>query len=95
MLERRILKLIHSLGYEIFKALVATRGEHQTIAPLASYAALNLDSSFARVYGQCRAHTLVDIHRCYEIWSTAAEAAKLQHGELPRRCFSVTRLRAW
>ena len=27
-------------------------------------------------------HTLVDIYRCYEIWSAVAEAAKLQQGDL-------------
>ena len=27
-------------------------------------------------------HALVDIYRCYEIWLTVAEAAKLQQGNL-------------
>jgi hypothetical protein len=27
-------------------------------------------------------HALVDIYRCYEIWLTVAEAAKLQQGDL-------------
>jgi O-methyltransferase len=82
MLKRWILSVIHSLGYEIFKAPVATRDEHQTIVPLASYAPWNLDPLFARFYDQCRTHTLVDIYRCYEIWSTVAEAAKLPQGDL-------------
>jgi O-methyltransferase len=81
MLKRWILGVIHRLGYEIFKAPAATEAEHEAITPLASYAPWSLDSSFAKVYGQCRAHTLVDIYRCYEIWSTVAEAAKLKQGD--------------
>lgn len=81
MLKRWILGMVHSLGYEIFKAPTATEGEHQTIAPFASYAPWNLDSEFVKVYDLCRLNTLVDIYRCYEIWSTAAEAAKLPQGD--------------
>ncbi len=82
MLKRWILSLIHSFGYEIFKVPAATKGEHQTILPLASYAPWNLDTAFAKIYDQCRTHTLVDIYRCYEIWSLVGEAAKLQQGDL-------------
>jgi len=82
MLKKFILGVIRRLGYEIFKAPTVTRNEHQTIVPLASYAPWNLDPLFAKVYDQCRANTLVDIYRCYEIWSTVAEAAKLQQGDL-------------
>lgn len=82
MLKQFILSAIRKFGYEIFKAPTTTRNEHQTITPLASYAPWNLDPLFAKVYDQCRMHTLVDIYRCYEIWSTVAEAAKLQQGDL-------------
>jgi O-methyltransferase len=82
MLKRWMLNLVRSFGYEIFRAPAATRDEHQTIVPLASYAPWNLDSAFAKAYDQCRGHTLVDIYRCYEIWSLVAEAAKLQQGDL-------------
>lgn len=82
MLKRWILSLIHASGYEIFKVPASTRDEHQTIVPLASYAPWNLDPAFCKVYDRCRTHTLVDIYRCYEIWSAVAEAAKLQQGDL-------------
>jgi O-methyltransferase len=82
MLKRWMLGLIRRSGYEIFKAPAATQGEHQTIAPLASYAPWNLDSAFAAIYAQCRANTLVDIYRCYELWSAVGEAAKLERGDL-------------
>jgi O-methyltransferase len=61
---------------------VATQGEHEAIIPLASYAPWNFEPAFANSYKQCRSHTLVDIYRCYEIWSMVAEAAKLPQGDL-------------
>jgi len=82
MLKHSILTLIRKFGYQIIKTPRATRNEHQTITPLASYAPWNLDPLFAKVYEQCRTHTLVDIYRCYEIWSTVGEAAKLEQGDL-------------
>lgn len=80
--KRLILSTIRRFGYEVFKAPVVTKNEHETITPLASYAPWNLDPLFVKVYDRCRAHTLVDIYRCYEIWSSVAEAAKLQQGDL-------------
>jgi O-methyltransferase len=82
MLKQLVLSAIHKSGYEVFKTPQATRNEHETILPLAAYAPWNLDPSFAKVYDQCRMNTLVDIYRCYEIWSAVAEAAKLPAGDL-------------
>lgn len=82
MLKKLTLGVIRRFGYEIFKAPKVTRNEHQTILPLASYAPWNLDPLFAKVHEQCRTNTLVDIYRCYEIWTAVAEAAKLQQGDL-------------
>jgi O-methyltransferase len=80
--KRLILSTIRRFGYEVFKAPTVTEREHETITPLASYAPWNLDPVFAKVYDQCRANTLVDIYRCFEIWSSVAEAAKLKEGDL-------------
>jgi O-methyltransferase len=82
MLKQVILEGIHILGYEIFKTPITTKDQHQTITPFASYSPWNLDSTFAEIYASCRAHTLVDIYRCYEIWSAVAETGKLQQGDL-------------
>ena len=82
MLKRWILKLVRGFGYEVFKAPAATKDEHTTIVPLASYAPWNLDPAFVKTYDHCRAQTLVDIYRCYEIWSMVGEAAKLERGDL-------------
>ncbi len=82
MLKELILSAIRKCGYEIFKAPKSTLNEHEAILPLAGYAPWNLDAAFAEVYSRCRANTLVDLYRCYEIWSATAEAAKLQRGDL-------------
>jgi O-methyltransferase len=81
-LKRWILGSIRHLGYEVFKAPKATKAEHQTIAPFASYAPWNMDRAFVTAYAQCRPYSLVDIYRCYEIWSLVAESAKLSEGDL-------------
>jgi O-methyltransferase len=82
MIKKALLSIVHKFGYEVFKSPVITRNEHETILPLAAYAPWNLDAEFTKVYEQCRANTLVDIYRCYEIWSLAAETAKLPQGDL-------------
>jgi O-methyltransferase len=82
MIKKLILDVIRSFGYEVFKTPAATKDEHQTLAPIASYAPWNTDAEFARIYEQCRKNTLVDIYRCYEIWSSVAESAKLSQGDL-------------
>jgi len=82
MLKKVILGAIRVCGYELFKTPTMSKREHQTIIPLASYAPWNLDSLFVKVYDQCRAHSLVDIYRCYEIWSLVGESAKLPEGDL-------------
>jgi O-methyltransferase len=82
MVKKFILGTIRKFGYEVFKAPASTRNEHETIVPLAGYAPWNLDVQFVKAYGLCRTHTLVDIYRCYEIWSMVAEASKLPQGDL-------------
>lgn len=42
---------------------------HQVIVPYASYSPWYDDEKFMEVYGKIKAHTLVDIYRCYELWS--------------------------
>jgi O-methyltransferase len=82
MLKKIILGAIRKCGYELFKAPKSTRNEHEPILSLAGYSPWNLDSAFSASYGQCRDNTLVDLYRCYEIWSASAESAKLDKGDM-------------
>ena len=75
MVKNLILGTLRKFGYEIFKTPASTAGEHETIAPRGSYAPWKIDSAFATAYDACKTQTLVDIYRCYEIWSLVGECS--------------------
>lgn len=43
------------------------------LAPYAAYAPWLSDRDFQDVYGRIESHTLVDVYRCYELWSLARQ----------------------
>jgi O-methyltransferase len=55
-----------------------TMDHHEIINPLASYAPWNADEGFLETYQVIRNHTLVDIYRCYEVWSLVEQSSKLE-----------------
>jgi O-methyltransferase len=48
-------------------------GAHELAFPIATYLPWRSDAEFQRVYEAVRRHTLVDIWRCYELWSLLGE----------------------
>lgn len=60
---------------------LSVRG-HEWISPSATYAPWTLDEPFRRVHELVRDSTLVDVYRCYELWSLVEQAAKLDRGDL-------------
>jgi len=46
---------------------------HEQVVPVASYAPWRDDREFLAVYNRVSAHTLVDVYRCYELWSVARQ----------------------
>jgi O-methyltransferase len=57
---------------------VAPDVPHATIQPGTTYAPWLIDLAFKEVYEAIREHTLVDVYRCYELWSLAGRLAHLQ-----------------
>ena len=55
---------------------------HAQVRPGATYSPWNQDQEFRAVYERLRAHTLVDIWRCHELWQLVAQSAKLSGGAL-------------
>jgi O-methyltransferase len=51
---------------------------HAAIQPNATYAPWLIDLAFKEVYEAIRDHTLVDVYRCYELWTLAGRLAHLQ-----------------
>src|SRR5690349_3423118 len=48
---------------------------HQHILPRATLAPWFNDESFLTIFAKVQQHTLVDIYRCYELWTLARQIA--------------------
>lgn len=56
--------------------------EYDRVFPIAEYSPWNLDTEFLRTYNAVRRHTLVDIYRCWELWTLLEQTAKLSEGAI-------------
>src|SRR5256885_2113779 len=52
--------------------------KHQAVLPFATYSPWLSDAEFNQVYQKARTHTLVDIYRCYELWSLAKQTEDVE-----------------
>lgn len=50
---------------------------YETVSPIATLAPWNKDKTFHEVYDSISANTMVDIYRCYELWSLIKQVEKL------------------
>ena len=74
-------RLLRESGYSLAKgaALPLVRreavrsGAHAMSFPISTYAPWQSDGAFQRVFRAVRSHTLVDVWRCYELWSLVGE----------------------
>ena len=67
-------------GYEVIKLpRRETKADypHEEVRPDATYAPWNADPDFAAALAAVRNHTLVDLYRCWELWTLAGQTAKL------------------
>ncbi|MEN6641393.1 MAG: TylF/MycF/NovP-related O-methyltransferase [Armatimonadia bacterium] len=75
--KRTVLKAMCRAGSGLFK-LLAGRQAHGPILPGSTYSPWNLDEEFIRAYGAIKASTLIDLYRCWELWTLTEQAAKLK-----------------
>ena len=80
-MKQLIQKLVRSFGYE-FRRTALTGAAFQPIMPYSNYCPWTQDQAFQEVYSMVKGHTLVDIFRCYELWSLVEQSAKLAEGAL-------------
>lgn len=74
-------RLLRGSSYSVAKGLAlpfvrreAVRsGAHAMAYPISSYAPWQADEEFVRTYRAVKKNTLVDVWRCYELWSLVAE----------------------
>lgn len=80
-LKSVVWSLFRSAGYEIYP-----RGDkgsaYETILPTSMYCPWNVDALFQKHYQAIKANTLVDIFRCYGLWSLVQQTSKLAEGAL-------------
>jgi O-methyltransferase len=78
-------RLARQAGYSItkgvalpfFRQTAMRSGEHEMAYPIATYAPWKADQEFLNVYTAIRRNTLVDIWRCYELWTLVGELREL------------------
>ncbi len=75
--KQQIQKMLGLIGYQIVKK-VTYDGPYEHIQLGKKYAPWKEDSSFSEAYEKMRFHSLVDILRCYELWSLVEQSAKLE-----------------
>jgi O-methyltransferase len=68
------------LGYQIVKLPQPDkmgRLTYERVAPVATYAPWNSDDLFLSTYEEVKNRTLVDLYRCWELWTLVEQSAKL------------------
>lgn len=84
-IKQRILRTIlreflKRYGYRLIR--LPGDQEYDNVFPTAKYSPWNLDTEFLKAYDSIRRHTLVDIYRCWELWSLVEQATKLSEGAM-------------
>jgi O-methyltransferase len=74
-------RFFRNLGYD-FHRITPEGSEYERILPESRYAPWKTDRSFQNVYRTIEPNTLVDIYRCYELWSLVEQSKKLEGGLL-------------
>lgn len=61
------------IALPLFRNEAMRSGAHEMAFPLSTYAPWQADDEFRRAYEAVRRNTLVDVWRCYELWSLVGE----------------------
>jgi O-methyltransferase len=81
---KEVVKLIFQrAGIQLDGTIVPHPGKvYEIITPRARYSPWNRDKEFLSAFSQIRPYTLVDLYRCYELWSLVRRTALLNSGAL-------------
>jgi O-methyltransferase len=63
-------------GFELHRLPAQGAAEYEHVYPSARYSPWNADPEFLKTYNLIREYTLVDIYRCWELWTLVEQAAK-------------------
>jgi O-methyltransferase len=78
-----IQSLVARLGYRIVRQPKrrtpgADRLPYESVSPEATYAPWASDDAFLSCYVQVKANTMVDMYRCWELWTLVEQSSKLR-----------------
>jgi len=71
-----IKEILRKFGLELSRLPAASTSEYERIYPSANYAPWNSDPEFLSTYKLIQGNTLVDIYRCWELWTLVQQTAK-------------------
>jgi O-methyltransferase len=77
LLQRSGMSLAKGVALPFVRGEAVRSGAHAMAYPISTYAPWQADPEFERVYQVVKANTLVDIWRCYELWSLLGELAEV------------------
>jgi O-methyltransferase len=75
LLQRSGMSVAKGAALPFVRGEAVRSGAHAMAYPISTYAPWQADPAFGRVYQAVKANTLVDIWRCYELWSLLGELA--------------------
>jgi O-methyltransferase len=77
LLQRSGMSLAKGVALPFVRGEAVRSGAHAMAYPISTYAPWQSDAEFNRVYQQVKSNTLVDIWRCYELWSLLGELREI------------------
>ena len=84
-IKEDVRRLVRQFGFEVLrvpKGAGSRTDEYAPVIPYATYSPWNKDSSFQKAYASIKENTLVDMYRCYELWTLVGQSAKLDSGSI-------------
>jgi O-methyltransferase len=80
MLKAVVKAALKAIDFRLVK--LPGSSEYGTVLPAADYSPWNLDAEFLEAFEKVRHNTLVDIYRCWELWTLTGQTTKLQPGAI-------------
>lgn len=76
--QRQVLKAMHRMGYHVVRyRRPRETGAYWPVSPRATYSPWYLDQEFLAAYDAIKDNTLVDLYRCWELWTLTEQATKV------------------
>jgi O-methyltransferase len=80
MMKVAINGMLRACGFQMIKLPGAS--EYGTVLPVADFCPWNTDPEFLATYEKIRQSTLVDIYRCWELWTLVGQTCKTEPGAI-------------